>query len=161
MKWKKIKDFPDYYVSDTGLIKSKKKILKPIKHTTKRKHNYFFVSLYKNGQQKAVSISRLVARAFIPNPYNKPNIDHINRNTTDNSVKNLRWVTQSENLLNKNTVKYRSMMIKNKKAVDVAIENGVSKETFYRRIRNGWSIKKASSILPKKYAFINRKNKRS
>lgn len=150
MKWKKIKDFPDYYVSDTGLIKSKKKILKPIKHTTKGKYNYFFVSLYKNGQQKAVSISRIVAKTFIPNPYNKPNIDHINRNTADNSVKNLRWVTQSENLLNENTVKYRSMMIGNKKAVDIALQNKIPRQTFYARISRGWKIIDAATIKNKR-----------
>ena len=49
------------------------------------------------------SIHRLVAYAFIPNPENLPQIDHINRNKTDNKVSNLRWVSAQDNCLNRNT----------------------------------------------------------
>lgn len=148
MEWRQIKDFPNYWVSNTGLIKSKKKILKPIISNLGR----LKVSVYKNKKQKQVFISRLVASAFIQNPLNKPFVDHIDRNLKNNNKNNLRWVTQSENLLNLNTVKYRSMMLNNEKAVTVAKKNGISKTTFYRRIKNGWKIKDA--------AFIPLKNKK-
>lgn len=49
---------------------------------------------------RSYKVHRLVAECFIPNPEHKPQIDHINRDRSDNRVGNLRWVTQSENLRN-------------------------------------------------------------
>lgn len=100
-EWKQIKDYPDYEISNQGNVRSNKMwrgkgviILKP--KTRGELKNYLCVRL----DNKLISVHRLVAKAFIPNPDNKPTIDHIDRNTLNNSVENLRWATQSEQSIN-------------------------------------------------------------
>ena len=61
---------------------------------------YLKVNLYdKNGKCKKKYVHRLVAEAFIPNPLHKPNVNHKDCNVKNNSVDNLEWCTQSENIL--------------------------------------------------------------
>lgn len=104
MKIKKIKNFPDYYVTDTGDVYSrnyhrtgriKKLVLQKIKK------GYVRVDLCKNTQRIHKQVHRLVAEAFIPNPENKPQVNHINGITNDNRVENLEWATESENQLHR------------------------------------------------------------
>ena len=106
--WKPIKDFEGYYeVSNIGRVRSlnykrtgKEKILKNIEDYK----GYLEVVLTKNGKRKQFKVHRLVAEAFIPNPENKPCIDHINTIKSDNRVENLRWVTYKENSNNEKTL---------------------------------------------------------
>lgn len=58
---------------------------------------YVRVKLNYGNRSKKFMMHRLVAMAFIPNPDNKPVVDHINRNRADNRVENLQWVTTQEN----------------------------------------------------------------
>ena len=61
------------------------------------KTKYKIVSYMENGKQKNIAVHRLVAIAFIPNPENKPEVNHINGDKSDNNVSNLEWVTRKEN----------------------------------------------------------------
>lgn len=96
-----IKGFERYQITDDGRVWSKisKKYLKNILN---KHRGYYFVSLcsdeYPMG--KIMSIHRLVAEAFIPNPNNYPEVDHINTDKTLNTVENLRWVSHSDNMHN-------------------------------------------------------------
>ena len=84
-----------YAVTEDGQVWSykSKKFLKPFDNG----HGYLYVSLLKNNQRKNCRVHRLVAEAFLPNPNNKPQVDHINRNRRQNNVSNLEWVSSSEN----------------------------------------------------------------
>ena len=112
--WKDIKNYEGYQVSNFGRVKSlgrwsnrqkngvsfpyfiKEKILK----NRKTKGGYYIVGLCKDKISKDYRVSRLVAEAFIPNPDNKPFVDHIDTNPLNNFSNNLRWVTQKENMNN-------------------------------------------------------------
>jgi hypothetical protein len=98
-QWKDVLGYDGYKVSNLGNVKGRKGwVLKQ----TSCKLGYKSVSLYTTKTEFINKrVSRLVALAFIPNPENKPDVDHINRNVEDNSVENLRWVTKSENQLNR------------------------------------------------------------
>jgi len=95
-EWKPILDYPNYEISNLGNVRSKKTTLKPL-----RQGHYYYVILWKGGFPKNKTIHRLVAETFIPNPDNKPEVDHIDRDIKNNCVSNLRWVTSSENCLNR------------------------------------------------------------
>ena len=94
-EWRKSPIFPDYYsVSEYGDVRSERngKILKPA--TDKCGYHYYVLCV--NGDRRTVKAHRLVAMAFIPNPYNKPTVNHINGVRTDNRVNNLEWATHKE-----------------------------------------------------------------
>lgn len=90
------------YIFDHGLETERyvpSTVLKPWRssHKTKDHVYYQMVTLCRNGKIKRVGVHRLVAKAFIPNPLNKPQINHIDGNPQNNNVKNLEWVTNGEN----------------------------------------------------------------
>ena len=84
----------DYYTSNLGRIKNKKgAILKGHIH----RGGYIRIDFNINGNRTQSYLHRLVAKAFIPNPENKPFVNHINGIKTDNRLDNLEWVTSKEN----------------------------------------------------------------
>ena len=95
-EWRTITDFPDYEVSNQGRVRRIWKSGKKLRKFSKSA-GYNRVDLWKNAECNIKLVHRLVAEAFIPNPENKPEVDHINRKRSDNRIENLRWNTSFEN----------------------------------------------------------------
>ena len=96
-----VKDFPNYLIYPDGRVFSKNPRSNGFIKSHTSNQGYFFVTLYKDGKGKNKTIHRLVAEHYIPNPDNKPFVDHMNRDRKDNRIENLRWATKSENERNR------------------------------------------------------------
>lgn len=113
--WKDIPGYYGYYqVSNIGRVRScDRKVFIPnygrwctpsykfyrgeIKKLKYNNNGYLRVQLYKNNKEKSWLVHRLVAIAFIPNPYNLPEVNHKNEMKTDNRVENLEWTDHRTN----------------------------------------------------------------
>ena len=90
-----------YKVSNLGRILNlnyrntgKPKLMTPSENTD----GYFKINLRKNGETKTCYVHRLIAQTFIPNPENKPEINHIDEDKTNNRVDNLEWKWHKDNI---------------------------------------------------------------
>ena len=94
-----IEGYPDYSVDEAGVVSGPKRTLKP----NRNGRGYYQVSLVKwEGTKRTVrskAVHRLVAETYIPNPQNKPTVNHKDSNKGNNAVENLEWNTHHENLL--------------------------------------------------------------
>ena len=97
-KWRDIPGYEGFYQgSDLGNVRSIR--FNKIRNMKSwDSHGYRAVELCMNNNRYTVGIHRLVALTFIPNPENKPEVNHKDRNKSNNNVENLEWVTQSENV---------------------------------------------------------------
>lgn len=113
-EWKPVRGYEGYYeVSNMGRLRSvervvyrmRRGILYPVKLKGKIKEFTYHLGyqqclLCKDGKPSTAKVHRLVAEAFVPNPDNKPCVDHINTIRDDNRAENLRWVSYKENANN-------------------------------------------------------------
>lgn len=82
-----------YSITEDGKVFNGNKEIKPAV-----KNGYKQVCLFENGKRHYFSVHRLVALTFIPNSENKPQVNHIDGNKLNNTVSNLEWVTNAENM---------------------------------------------------------------
>lgn len=157
--WKPIKGWEGLYeISNLGRVKSisricnadkgfhknrtlKERILKPYK----TRKGYLTVGLSNNGYKKFYLVHVLIAQAFIPNPENKPFIDHINTIKDDNRIENLRWVTAHENMTNPLSIQARK---------DAYASGRIDKTPFRHTNRR----RRGDSNLASKVVCVNPKN---
>lgn len=118
--WKDVRGYEGLYqVSNLGRVKSLERQVKLRQYTknlpeknmklTLNKRGYLYVHLCKNGKYQGYRVHRLVAMAFIPNPHNKPQVNHIDRNVLNNSVDNLEWCTNAENMKHASATGFRKV----------------------------------------------------
>ena len=120
MAWKKIKQNENYSINEFGEVRNDLtgKIKRPFLN---KKNGYLCIDLWKDNKAKKFPIHRLLAEAFIPNPSNKPTVDHKDGNRQNNSLDNLRWATYSE---------------QNSRFCEVGVRSQKVKVTHYREERN-------------------------
>lgn len=108
--WKDVVGYESYYeVSNLGRVRSKERVLphninkgnyvkKSKVLSTQIRKGYVFVCVCVNGIRKALPVHRVVAKAFLPNPENKAQVNHIDGDKTNNKLENLEWATAKENV---------------------------------------------------------------
>ncbi|MBZ3643535.1 HNH endonuclease [Enterococcus faecium] len=98
--WRPIEGYEGLYeISNLGKIKSnfRQGSTTDFLKISNNGNGYMMVRLCKNGKAKKYYLHRLLAQTFIDNPEDKPQVNHINENRSDNRLENLEWVTQKEN----------------------------------------------------------------
>lgn len=151
-EWNDIEGYKGYYqVSNFGRIKSLR--FNKIRNLIKTKYGYYDIGLNLNGKQIKFQVHRLVAISFIPNPENKPQVNHINGIKTDNRVENLEWATRQENIKHSYLNGFHKSIKGEKKFNSKLTEKDV---VFIRENKNKFSQKELSKKYNVNQTIISR-----
>lgn len=159
--WQDIEGYEGLYkVSNLGRVMSIKSNIVLSNEITKK--GYCRVALYNKKFKKKILVHRLVAKSFVPNPYNKPFINHKDADKSNNIFNNLEWCTQSENerhawdnelkkrrfgeennlskLDNEDVINIRMLYDNGRKVIDISKTYNVTENCIYGIIKKkSWS----------------------
>jgi len=159
MEWRDIEEFNGMYqVSDDGQVRNAKSGIVLHQHYAGSTIKYPIVVLCngpkktRGDKQKYVRryVHRLVAETFIPNPYGKPEVNHIDSNPTNNNVQNLEWVTHSENMRHSskygNRAKFKRRVIRDdgveyESIAEAAAAMDYEVGNIHSACKNGWRVR--------------------
>jgi hypothetical protein len=132
--WKPIEGFScNYQISNLGRVKRVKETKDGIKEyllTPNSSNRYINIGLFKDSKQKNCKLHRLIAIAFIPNPSNKPQVNHINGDKYDNRIENLEWCTCKENVRHSWDTGLRFFTETQKKSNTLRLKGKKGKDSF-------------------------------
>ena len=148
-EWKAIPGYEGLYeVSNMGNVRNVRR--NTLLRLSKTNNRYVRVSLCKNGIKTGLTVHRLVAEAFIPNPDNLPEVNHKDEDKTNNNVENLEWCDHKYNM---------NYGTRNIRAKETAIKNGyytgLSKEEYRKKYRD----KNKEKIREKQREYMREYNK--
>lgn len=162
--WKPVRGYEGYYeISNFGKVRSLDRVVKQGSCMRKVKakiikiyigpYGYPCVSLCRDRKTRCIPIHRLLAKAFIPNPENKPFIDHIDTDKTNYRLNNLRWCTQKENMNNPLTLAFCKKRVYTKEIIEKIKKTKIARKTktapkkVYQFDKNGNFIDEFNSII--------------
>ena len=139
--------FKNYFVSNIGRVKSTKKNKVIILKQQTDKQGYKYVDLFiSNTRRFHAMVHRLVAKAFIPNPENKSQVNHKDGNKQNNSVENLEWVTAKENVVHSYTyglanigTKRHNHKLTKEQVIEIR-KAGLNKSETYEELANQFNV---------------------
>ena len=141
--WKSLKGLVEcgeyYEVSNLGNIRSCGRGKVKLRKLSVGTDGYLQIRLHYNKKQKTYGVHRLVAIAFIPNPNNLPEVNHIDKNRQNNNISNLEWLTHADNTRHSQNKKVKCYLYETNELVgtfnslnEAELNTGITRQDIYK-----------------------------